>query len=315
MVVLAELVKELKALRKGRGVFASGIGERVGPALREVCNIAEDDGPAMIRQKVIQRLEGLAANLPSDLRTAVLAAFAIYSDARLPLYQDRVSWAASRLNRDPRTARRRIDEGINHLAQLATIRAAAPPPPGSSPAAENGWHTTQLRVMLALDRERPEAIEQRRIVSDQGELAELDLAVTLPVPPGLFDAHVFYGGTLIDRGMESRERHAFGLALPRTLTRGERHEFAIHFRLPEGLAMPPYFVCVPKRPCELFDLRVRFDRKHLPTRIELLHGVFQRDASDLTWTGATQSADEAGEVHLTFLNLTPGLSYGLRWVP
>src|SRR2546423_7989957 len=112
MAVLAELVRDLKALRKGRGVFASQIGGRIGEALREVCGVADNDGPATIRRKVTERLLELAAELPADLRVAVLAAFAMCPEVQLPLYQDRVNWAASRLDRDPRTVRRRIDDGI-----------------------------------------------------------------------------------------------------------------------------------------------------------------------------------------------------------
>jgi hypothetical protein len=169
--------------------------------------------------------------------------------------------------------------------------------------------------MLALDRAQPEAFEQRRIVSDQDDLTELDLAVTLTVPPEHRELGVdlFYGGTLIDRGMESSDRHAFVLALPRPLARGELHDYALHFRLPDAQAMNPYVVCVPKRPCEQFELRVRFDPDRIPPEIWTLQGVFQRDACEPVRNGEPQPADQAGEVHMLFRNLTPGLAYGACW--
>jgi hypothetical protein len=104
---------------------ASQIGGRIGSTLREVCEIGEEDSPGVIRNKVHHRLAELAADLPPDLRTVVLAAFAICAEARHPLYQQRVGWAAERLDRDPRTIRRRVDEGINHLAQLAAAGGRA----------------------------------------------------------------------------------------------------------------------------------------------------------------------------------------------
>jgi hypothetical protein len=309
----AELVNELKVLRKGRGLYTSRIAERVGPAIRDVSGVADDDAPGTIRHKVTDWLERLADELPADLRIALLAAFAIGPEVRLPLYQDRVTWTATYLDRDPRTVRRRIDEAIDHVAQLAT---AGPLPPRAG-TAETGWHTAELRMMLVLDRVRPEAVEQRRIVSDQDDLTELDLAVTRAMAstdPAL-EVDVFYGGTLADRGMESSERRAFALELPRSLARGESHDFAVHYRLSGEEAMRPHVVCVPKRPCTLFDLRVRFDRARPPARVWLLRGVFQRDISDPVRRGDTPEVDEAGEIHLAFHDLTPGLAYGVRWDP
>src|SRR5881394_2236323 len=88
--VLAALIRELKTLRKGRGLYVRQVSERVGPTLRRVCNVLASDGPADIRRKVSDQLEALAGALPEDLRTAITAAFAINPEARLPFYQDRV---------------------------------------------------------------------------------------------------------------------------------------------------------------------------------------------------------------------------------
>jgi len=311
MVVLADLVAELKMLRKGRGIFVSRIDERIGPSIREVCDVTAADGPVVIRQKITRWLENLVTELPNDLRVAVLAAFAICPDARMPLYQDRVGWAAKELDRDSRTVRRRVDDGILQLAQLATVRRSSAPRPGR--AAEFGWHTGEVRVMLALDRPRPEAVEIRRIVADRDDLTELDLPVTLAAPDaGEFDIDVFYGGTLVDRGMESSARHGFALQLHRPLARGETLEFALHYRLPKR-SMPPYFVCVPKRPCGTFDLRIRFDRTMPPQQVWLLRDAFERDVEDPVRSGDPRPVDSSGEVHAVFHNLIPGLTYGVRW--
>jgi len=119
--VVAELVRELKILRKGRALFIRQIAERVGSGLSQVCGVADGDTPAEVRRKVSDRIEGLAADLPEDLRLAVLVAFGIHRDARHPFYKDRVRWVARWLERDERTARRRIDEGIERLAELVAF--------------------------------------------------------------------------------------------------------------------------------------------------------------------------------------------------
>jgi hypothetical protein len=299
MVVLAELVRELKVLRKGRGLLASHIGDRIGSALRAICDVTDDDGPAVIRQKVARRLESLAGDLPADLRIAVLAAFAICPDARLPFYQDRVRWTAHRINRDPRTARRRIDAGIDHLAQLATVRPIESADHRPAPAG-TGWRTVDLRVMVALDQGRPRAVELARIVAEEEWLAEVEVGVV-----GI-ELEILYGAVAA-RAEAGRQL----AALPKPLARWEEHELGVACRLPAGA--PPHVVYVPDRPCELFDLRVRFDRAHLPWRISLLRGALDRDIASPAHSGETRTADEAGEIHLVFRDLVPGLAYGARW--
>jgi hypothetical protein len=299
MVVLAELVRELKTLRKGRGLLASHIGERIGSTLRAICGVTDDDGPAVIRQKVARRLESLAGDLPADLRIAVLAAFAICPDARLPFYQDRVSWTARRINRDPRTARRRIDAGIVHLAQLATVSPVRSADHAGIPAG-TGWRTVDLRVMIAFDQGRPRGIELARIVAEEDGLAEVDIGVV-----GV-ELEIVYGAVDVRAGAG---RHL--AVLPKPLVRGEEHDLGVACRLPAGA--PSHVVYVPDRPCELFDLRVRFDLADLPWRISLLRGALDRDIASPAYSGETRAADQAGEIHLVFRDLVPGLAYGARW--
>ena len=48
MTTHATLVRELKTLRKGRGVHAGRIVDRVGTALAAACGITRADGPAAV---------------------------------------------------------------------------------------------------------------------------------------------------------------------------------------------------------------------------------------------------------------------------
>jgi hypothetical protein len=316
--VLAALVRELKTLRKGRGLYVRQISERVGPTLRQVCNVLASDGPAEIRRKVSDQLETLAGALPEDLNTAIMAAFAINPEARLPFYQDRVRWTADHLQRDDRTARRRIDEGIERLAELAAGLAGESPQYADQTPSD--WHTDELRIALVLDQTTPEAFELRRVIADRDELAELDLAMTLtaapernsPVGVDELKVDVFFGGRLIKKIKESTDRFGFVLELPKPLHREEKYDFALRYKVSNG-QMQPHYVCVPKHRCDLFDLRVRFDPKRMPAQIWRVSDAFQRDVDDPNPSGDVLSSDASGEVHTVFRRLTPGRAYGIRW--
>jgi hypothetical protein len=315
--ISAELVRELRDLRKGRGLYARHISERVGPLLRQVCHLADDDGPAEIRRKVAASLEKLAHDLPADLRVAVIAAFAINPDAQLPFYQDRVRWVAEHLRRDERTARRRIDEGIDRIAELANSAIGSTPPSTEVPTA--GWHTVTVWTAVVLDQSMAEAFEFRRIVAHRDNLTTIDLVPTLaasaeqePADDSKLIVDVFFGGRLVDRARQSTDQPEFVLALPRQLNRDETHEFALRYRISDGYRRQRY-VYVPKHRCELFELRIRFDADQLPVRVSRLTNETGADADDPAAEGEALPLDAAGEVHTVFQRLTPGKAYGARW--
>ncbi|MGC7102501.1 hypothetical protein ACPZ19_48195 [Amycolatopsis lurida] len=288
-----ELVRELKSLRKGRGVHAGRIGERLGPNLRLVCGITGEDGPVTIRGKVVSRLVELAEHLPEDLRLVTVAAFALTTEVRMPLYQDRVGWAASRINRDSRTVRRRVDEAIDQLAELVV----------TVPRAVAGtWHIAELHVAVMLDRPQPEVLEQYRLFTDQDGLTELDFSSSLAAGRRPAEVDVVYGGTLRHHGPASRT-----LVLPEPLPRGKSHDFAVRFRPPR---LQSYVMQARQRPCDLFDLRLRFGRDRTPPHVWTLRDV--REDADPP-QGHRHPVDRAGEVHLRFRRLLPGLAYGAHW--
>jgi hypothetical protein len=62
----------------------------------------------------------MCARLPDDLSTAALAAFGLHPEAQDRSLEGRTLWLASQIDRDPRTARRRIDTAIDLLARDIT---------------------------------------------------------------------------------------------------------------------------------------------------------------------------------------------------
>jgi hypothetical protein len=317
--IVAELVEEMKALRRGRAILEGRIEDRIGRALRAACRIPDGAGSTEVRRVLSARLTELADQLPDDLRKAVLAAFALLPDTRQRFYQERVRWVANQLERDERTAQRRINEGIMHLAELA---AASIGSLDDNDSGDHGpaWYTEKIRVSLVLDQPNPEAFEWRRIVSNRDGLTELDLAFTLTAPQALAPADeaqlriaMLYGGTLVTKEMAAARRFSFAVVLPKPLARGEHAEFALRFVVPDGQAMQPHYVCVPRERCALFDLRVRFDRGRPPLKVWQLAKTFQSDIDDPGGEGDMVSLDGAGELHLRFDELHPGFAYGARW--
>ncbi|MCR3752950.1 hypothetical protein [Lentzea californiensis] len=298
--MLKNLVRELKTLRKGRGVHAGRIVDKIGPTLAAACGITSADGSVAAKQKLVTRLTELVEQLPDDLQLAARAAFGLITDVRQPLYQERVTWVAARIDRDSRTVRRRVDEAVEQLAELAAT---------TSPRADGGWHTSELSVAVVLDQGQPEVLERYQVVVDQDGVESLDFASVFPVRRRDVDVHLLYGGTLRERGDGGRP--GFTLVPAEPLVRGEIHDFAIRYRMSNRDAMHPCVLHVPERPCDLFDLRVRFehDRKRL---VRTFDGVLVQ-RSDAEPAGSQRTVDRAGEIHLRFRRLLPGLLYGARW--
>lgn len=305
-----ELAAELRALRKGRGAQKPNIQEQVGPALRELCGISESDDAAAIRHKVTSRLADLARELPQDLRLAAVAALGLQEDTQQQFLKDRVRWLADRQQRDGRTIRRRIDQAMSLLAEVATSDIHA------EPRKENrGWHTRRFEAVLRMDKPTPECLERRWIVAEQDGLDEIQVSITLPPgDDGPLDLLIepYHGVALVARERRAANRFAFVLRLPRTLHAGDEHEYALVARVPDHQPMREHYVFVPERRCDEFDLRVRFDPDHGPDRIWSMAEVFHREIDERTPADLLE-LDRVGEVHLYFDDLIPGRGYGAQW--
>jgi len=316
---VAELVAELKLLRKGRGIETPDIESRVGPALRWAAGVDAGDSPVHIRSKITNHLRALVERLPGDLRLATGAAFGLEGGLRMRLYQERVSSVARTLDRDPRTVQRRINDGITRIAELAVERDDPRPADGVRPP----WRTLELTASVVLDLPAPEVIEVRRIMAEQDQLTEVELSVTVTPPPGWHGGNsldglgldVLYGGTLTSRAMKSSSRMSFALLLAEPIDRNDEHEFALRIKLPPGRGMAPHYVCTPRYPCALFRLHVRFGPGRAPRSTWRLQSTCPLELSDPASDREPVTADRSGELYLVFTDLEPNLSYGVVWDP
>ncbi|MGW5051256.1 hypothetical protein [Actinokineospora sp. NPDC004072] len=312
---IAGLIDDLKAVRRGYGVHAPDLATRVGPALARVCAVADGDAPGLRRHKVISTLTELTDRLPDSPRAIGRIAFGLDGGGH-ERYTDRVSRIAGMIDRDTRTAQRRVDDVI---AQIAETAASAIP--RQVRRDDPGWHTDSVKVVVALHLPVVEVIETRRVVSHRAGLSEVDHSVSVARapgaagPPSLADLGVdlLYGGVLHSPELITASRVRLRLRLPQPLASGEGHEFSFRIRLPQGLA--PFYVCTPLAPCDRFELTVGFGAGRAPERIWLIEDEFALDAAEDVPGRPQVAADAAGQARAVFTNLAPQRSYGLGWAP
>lgn len=290
-------------------MLANDVAERIGPGLRVACGVNPDDSPAIVRRKVGDRLHELCGRLPTDLRVSVLAALALHPDADHQFMQDRMGWAAKRINRDhPRAAVRRMKVGFRIIAEQLDDLV-------DDPSINQGWHTSSLRALLRMDLDPPQLLEERTIVASSDGLEEVELRFsahgtgdTSPIT-----ASVMYGGEITGSDSVVPSHRMFALRLPTPLRSGEQHEYGVRFTGHRRAEMPPFYVLTPLQPCAKFSLRIRFGDQ-VPKQIWRVDGIPAMSVNEYAPDDALVSADRLGEVAQEFSRLHQGLSYGLRWV-
>lgn len=304
------LIEELKAARRGPGLHHPSIGSRIGPGLRAACGIEPHDPASDVRSKAIDRLRRAADALPAEVATAARAALGVEPEVHeLARLQDRVLWLADRLQRDVRTARRRMDEACARLADVLSTGAR----PGAGLRGP-GWHVQDFDWVVLLDGDRPLTVERRRIVADRDGLDRIDLGWSLPVGPGEdIDVRVLFGGVLAERQQQTATRVRLVLELPRALRLGERHDYSVLTYTPAERLLKRHYAYTPYTPCDSFDLRVRFDRKNIPESVWQVSEAFHRELDERLVAGEPLTADGSGEVRVHFADLVPGYGYGVQW--
>ncbi|SER22931.1 hypothetical protein SAMN05216188_10957 [Lentzea xinjiangensis] len=310
------MVNELKEIRRGRGLRADDLHERVGLALCTACGVTDLDHPALIRRKIILQLTKLSAKLPSDLHLAATVALGLHQDAAGEFLDQRIAWLANTYDRDPRTARRRVDNAFKMLAELLYDAGMRDRKSGSySP---DGWYVESLRGFLRMDLELPTLTEERRIVAAVDDLDELILSMSAPRDPRAGDeyairAEMVYGGEIVAEERVSSSHSRFVVRLPSPLTLGQTHNYSIQFISYPRQWMRPYYVFTPLRRCEEFSVRVRYGTHNAPAKVWRISGLPSKAYEDFVPGDDQLTVDRLGDVSLEFHDLQQGLSYGLQW--
>lgn len=312
---LADLVAaEIRAIRKGRGVWARDFDRRLGPLLRELIADLAGDGTGGTRQALVTVMHGTAARLPEDMRTAIEASLALNTATmRMGQFKDRVSWLSGEIGRLDRTALRRITQAERLLAEEVAIELQRRR--GSTAAAPRGWYLGELRSLLRMDTATPESHEHRRIIATRSGLREVMAWLDLPSEEDrpTLAAEVMYGGRLIRREAPFKGRFQLVLRLPHELQAGDAHDYGLILRVPAGQLMRPHYIFTPECRCDLFSLRIRFDRSRPPQWIRRVDGETVRMFDNVGVQKDLIVLDDAGELNLRFLRPAMYLGYGAQW--
>jgi hypothetical protein len=309
---MGALGEELSQLRRGRGVMAENLPDRLGPVLYGMASIEPGGNDDEMRKRLVGFLENLAAGLPEDLQTAFAAALALREDVRFRFLEERMQWLANWLQRDVRTARRRVDDAIR------LVDAAVSLPARAAGDYEN-WHLARLRALLILDGAKPLAIEERTLVADRDDLAEIQVATSIPAPRGTHpqghraELKVLYGGSLTGSSWPTETYLRYTIQLPQPLRRGQSHEFGISIATPPGQPFNPRYAIQPLRRCDEFDLRIRFGAAAQAPSVWRIDGLPRGMVDDFADPDALLHPDTTGDIHMRYQHLKMGLVYGARW--
>ncbi|MFJ1598476.1 hypothetical protein [Streptomyces sp. NPDC088261] len=312
----AEILSELKNLRRGFGMEDPHALARAGSGLRYVAGVAAEDDPARQREKIKSSLLKWTCALPFDLSFYSRVALAL-DGSGTERFERRLRRIAVELDRDARTARRRVDEAFERLAE-EVMAAVVPPPP---PRPGTPWHLRSMKTLVLLGLRGTEVIEERRIVSHRDGLTDISHSSTF-VATSMetraadlrdVDIAVLQGGTSSGFARLSATRLGLRVRLPHALDAGHSHALTFRTSAPGGKAFAPYYVCTPRFPCERFDLTVRFDGCPPPHRVWRLDDVLPLEAGDTSLCRGAVEVNAVGEVRAVFTDLEPNRSYGLGW--
>ncbi len=314
------MYRELVQLRRGLGLHAPDVLRRVGPQLRFACGIGSDSETGEARQRLTRRVTSALTVLSPELRLAVQAAYGLPPASQSRFLRARMEWLGHKLERDPRTATRRVEAGLRLLAETLVAEGGAEPANGGNQYAPDGWYIESLSSTLLLAADPVQLVETRRIVATRSGLDRFSVSWSVPTTAEPIDAraelHVelLFGGELVrDDALSTPSYWSGWIRLPRSLAAGEQHEYQATVTGAGRRQLRSYYVLSPHRRCDEFELRAKFDPGVPPRRVWQLDGVPFRVIDEARPRGQEVAPDAVGEVVSRFRHLRQGLSYGLQW--
>jgi hypothetical protein len=259
------------------------------------------------------KIASICDSLPEDLRLAAQAALGMHEESEGDFLDRRVNWLAGKLDRDPRTARRRIDLAFKRIAEVIAREIET----GRENDPFGGWCVGALKALVRVDTDPLTLTEVRQIKAARDELAEISLQFSARdvdlSDQNLEILDMLFGGEVVARKNVTRSYRDYTIRLPRTLRIGQSQELGACFTLPPGTRIRPHYLFSPLQRVEHLDVRVKFDRERLPATVWSVDGMPAGTVEDLNPLDHLVEVDRIGEVHRRFDSLQPGLTYGLCW--
>ncbi len=175
----------------------------------------------------------------------------------------------------------------------------------------DAWYVEAYRVVLRLDADSAQTVEERRIVSLVDGLDQIEYSISLPrdasdsTPTHELGAEVLFGGSLVGTNHPSDSHFGFVIRLPRVLNAGDRHSYGLIVRIPA--------VFNPLQRCDSFELIVRFAPARVPRAVWKVAGIPPRTVDDRRIRDDRVVPDRFGQVQANFVDMRPGLGYGIQW--
>ena len=317
------LRSELEAVRKGRGVQEPQLRSRMGPLLRRLCGVDSNTPHSDARRALATFLTNASDGLPIELRLAAQAMFAVDDRYTHRFLRQRYEALAVVWNCDFRTVQRRCNEALNLMSdRFRQPDNTVPPASEKSDVFDaEAWYLERFSAVVLLNKEQPEAIEERTLVATMDGLSRFGVAFGVPRHPqenrpqlGL-DLDILYGARLDSIQRPSDNLFVQYLTLPRSLRYGERHTYVRTVRIPAGQLMVPRYVHLPLRRCDLLELRIKFRPDALPRVIWLVSRVPEMVYTNQRPGKERIEPDQLGEVYVRFSELQVGFGYGVAWLP
>jgi hypothetical protein len=158
-------------------------------------------------------------------------------------------------------------------------------------------------------------------VATEDGVSEVFPSLSLPRAPGdtagrhEVHASILHGGRITELPRTGDNHFQYRVELPRTLSKGDSHEYTVEYTLPVNQPMSPHYAVIAFRRCTECEIIVRFDTARLPEAVWCLDGVPPRVVDSSEPAGPPLWLDDIGEITLRFTNLTYGHGYGMAWAP
>lgn len=307
----AALIGEIESLRVGAAARDPSLLAQLGPQLRQICGITEQDPPRWKAAKLRSSIDLLLDDRPA-LRIPLLAILGLHEKAENETPGKRLDSILGEMRVGKRTAYRRVDQAIEVFAHLAATNARA-----SSMAAQLGFTLISFHSEVVFTGDRPSLVERRQILVTAEELTAIPgaFAIRDPSPedrPSI-EIEVIGGGVIrCDDVQFLSSAVKYLVKLWRPLRRGDTFEFTVKFSLPDGKLMAPFYVLCPLTVVRSADMSVTFDPAHLPTRVRRVNGVLPTEVEH--WPADNPDRlDPSGRIDAAFLLLQQGWCYGIAW--
>ncbi|WP_147265882.1 hypothetical protein [Nocardia puris] len=220
------------------------------------------------------------ARLPEPLGRAAVVALALDRESNQTdrrFLRQRVEELAASLDRESRTAVRRIDQAFFMLAE-SMAETAGTEAQGAQAPSDDGWYTDSLTATLHLDEDPVRLIETRRIVATADELDEIVFSWSVSassVEPRQLSAEVTSGGKILEKRTVGRSHVDFRMRLPEPISLSQHHDYTAIIIAGPRRSIRPYYIVTPWRTCKFFRLRICFGPR-TPAEIWRIRGLPSR---------------------------------------